>query len=150
VEAFTDIKARKKVIIIDACNSGGFIGNELEAGDGENILDLAARAIRLYANFGDESADIPPWKALVLSAAGERELSYEMGLPYNHGVFTFYLLQSEYDGDLDHDGWVTVTEAFAYTQEMIYRDWNSLFGSSAAFSPHVSGGPVDYVLFEAR
>ena len=158
--AFADIKARRKVIIMDSCNSGGFIGNELEA-DGEppslvsdngNILDLAARAIRLYANFDGGSADIPPWEALVLAAAGEQELSYEMGLPFDQGVFTYYLLESESEGDLNRDGWVTVTEAFSYAQEMIYKHWNyTAYGSSYGyFSPHVSGGPVDYVLFEAR
>jgi hypothetical protein len=160
VGAFSNIKARRKVIILDSCNSGGFIGNELEAdgeppslvGDHENIVDLAARAIRLYANFDGSTADIPPWQALVLAAAGERELSFEMDLPFEHGVLTFYLLQSESFGDLDQDGWVTVTEAFAYAQEMIYRYWNqTAYGSSYGyFSPHVSGGPVDYVLFEAR
>jgi uncharacterized caspase-like protein len=164
VAAFAAIKARKKVIILDSCNSGGFIGNELEAdgepsslveGDG-GIVDLAARAIRLYANFDGSTADIPPWEALVLSASGEREYSYEspvypdMPLLY-HGVFTFYLLEAASDGDLNHDGWVTVTEAFAYAQEMIYRYWNNTaYGFTYGyFSPHVSGGPVDYVLFEA-
>jgi len=159
VAAFAPIAARRKVVIIDACNSGGFIGNELEA-DGEpasliegaeGILALAADAIRLYANFDGSSADIPPWEAIVLSAAGEREFSYELGLPYGHGVFTYYLLKSESEGDANRDGWVTVTEAFAYTKKMIYRDWNYGYGfPSAVFSPHVSGGPVDYVLFEAR
>jgi hypothetical protein len=163
--ALAPIAARKKVIIIDACNSGGFVGNELEA-DGEpasllqdntSIIELAADALRLYANFDGSSADIPPWEAIVLSAAGERELSYEspndfgIGPPYNHGIFTYYLLESETEGDHDRDGWVTVTEAFAYAKEMIYQDWNYGYGfPSAVFSPHVSGGPVDYVLFEAR
>ena len=159
VAAFAPIAARKKVIIIDACNSGGFIGNELEA-DGEpaslvegsdSIVELAAQAIRLWANFDGSSADIPPWEAIVLSAAGERELSYEMGLPYGHGIFTYYLLEAETQSDQDRDGWVTVTEAFAYATKMIYQDWNYGYGfPSAVFSPHVSGGPVDYVLFEAR
>ena len=157
--AFKIIPCRKKVIILDSCNSGGFIGNELEA-DGEpsslvegseSLAELAARAISLYANFDGSSADIPPWEALVLSAAGEREFSYEMGWPYDHGVFTYYLLEAEREGDANRDGWVTVTEAFAYTQKMIYRDWNFDYGfPSDVFSPHVSGGPVDYVLFEAR
>ncbi len=157
--AFADIKARRKVIILDSCNSGGFIGNSLEA-DGEppaltwgneGLLDLASRAIRLYSNFDGSSADIPPSQALVLSASGERESSYEFGLPFNHGIFTYYLLQAETEGDLDHDGLVTVTEAFAYTQDMIYRYWNYGYGYPAdVFSPHVSGGPVDYVLLEAR
>ncbi len=148
------LPCRKKVIILDSCNSGGFIGNGLEV-DGEpaslvegnqGVVDRAARAIRLYANFDGNSADVPPWEALVLSAAGERELSWESSA-YGNGVFTYYLLQAEREGDLNHDGWVTVTEAFAYTQEMIYRYWNN---GGGAFSPHVSGGPVDYVLFEAR
>ena len=160
VDAFADIRARKKVIILDSCNSGGFIGNELEA-DGEppslvegfeSIGELAARAIRLYANFDGSTADIPPWEALVLSASGERESSFESpddwgnGLPLKNGVFTYYLLEAERKGDLNHDGWVTVTEAFAYTQKKIYEDWN--YGDGFPFSPHVSGGPVDYVLFE--
>jgi hypothetical protein len=112
---------------------------------------LLARAVRLYANFDGSSADIPPWEALVISAAGERELSYEMGSPFNHGVFTFYLLEAAQDGDLNGDGWVTATEAFAYARDRVYRFWNLYYGfPSLAFSPHVSGGPVDYVLFEAR
>jgi len=158
VAALRVIPCRKKVIIIDACNSGGFIGNELEvdgepaalAEGSESILELAADAIRLYANFDGSSADIPPWEALVLSAAGERELSLE-GPFYGHGIFTYYLLEAETEGDQDHDGWVTVTEAFAYTQEKLYRDYYlGRFGPYDAYSPHVSGGPVDYVLFEAR
>ena len=159
VAAIQDIPCQKKVVILDSCNSGGFIGNELEA-DGEpsalvegseSLAELAARAIRLYANFDDSTADIPPWEAIVLSAAGEREFSYEYDLPYSHGVFTYYLLKAEREADANWDGWVTVTEAFAYTQKMIYRDWNYGYGfPSAVFSPHVSGGPVDYVLFEAR
>lgn len=163
--AFGPIAARKKVIILDSCNSGGFIGNELEA-DGEpsslvegseSLAELAARAISLYANFDGSSADIPPWEALVLSASGEREFSYEspdkfgLGPKLYNGVFTYYLLEAEREGDANRDGWVTVTEAFAYTQKMIYRDWNFHYGfPSDVFSPHVSGGPVDYVLFEAR
>ncbi len=163
--AFGPIRARKKVIILDSCNSGGFIGNELEA-DGEpsslvegseSLAELAARAISLYANFDGSSADIPPWEALVLSASGEREFSRESpdklgrGPKLYNGVFTYYLLEAEREGDANRDGWVTVTEAFAYTQDCIYRDWNYGYGfPSDVFSPHVSGGPVDYVLFEAR
>jgi hypothetical protein len=157
VDALQAIPCRKKVIILDSCNSGGFIANALEA-DGtppsaaegaEDLGSLLSKSIRMYANFTESSADIPPWKALVISAAGERESSWDAAT-YGHGVFTYYLLEAARQGDANGDGWVTVTEAFAYAKRMIYRDWNSYYGSYYAFSPHVSGGPVDYVLFEAR
>ncbi|OHD73295.1 MAG: hypothetical protein A2V99_01950 [Spirochaetes bacterium RBG_16_67_19] len=155
--ALVPIAARKKVIIIDACNSGGLIGNALEA-DGEpaalaegseDIFALAARAISLYANFDGSSADIPPWEALVLSAAGERELSWESS-DYGHGIFTYYLLEAASKGDHNGDGWITVSEAYGFVQEKLYRNWSLPRGLYYAHAPHVSGGPVDYVLFEAR
>jgi uncharacterized caspase-like protein len=157
IAALRLIPCRKKLIILDACNSGGFIGNELEADgeppslaeDSESAAGQAARAIRLYANFDGSSADIPPWEALVLAAAGERELSYESS-SYGHGVFTYYLLEAESAGDGNADGWVTVTEAYAYVREKIYTNWNRQLGPYYAYAPHVSGGPVDYVLFQAR
>ena len=155
--AFAPIAARKKVIILDSCYSGGYIGNELEA-DGEpsslaegseSIIALAARAVSLYANFDGSSADIPPWEALVLSACGESERSWESS-SYGHGVFTYYLLEAESEGDRNGDGWVTVTEAYDYIQENLYANWSQPLGLYYAYAPHVSGGPVDYVLFEAR
>jgi len=160
--AFSPIRARKKVIILDSCNSGGFIGNGLEADGipqslyepGDSLGERISRALNLYANFDGSSADIPPWEAIVLSASGELESSYESPplIPqYYHGVFTYYLLQADSQGDGNGDGYVTVTEAFDYARRMINRDWNRVNGIyGAAFSPHVSGGPVDYVLFEAR
>lgn len=159
LDAFSAIPCRKKVIILDSCNSGGFIGSALEADStppsaydsSDGVAALAARALKLYANFGETSADILPWEALVLSASGEQEFSYENGSPYYHGVFTYYLLQADQEGDDNGDGWVTATEAFDYARRMINRDWNLYYGfAGMAFYPHVSGGPVDYVLLKAR
>jgi hypothetical protein len=111
----------------------------------------------MYANFDGSSADIPPWDALVISASGERESSYEspdklgQGPLYYHGVFTYFLLQSERNADHNGDGYITVTEAYYYARNRINTEWNLSYGYPVdAFSPHVSGGPVDYVLFEAR
>ncbi len=149
------IPCLKKVIIIDACNSGGFIGNELEAdgipqdytGSTDGFFKNLGKAISLYANFSGDAFDISPQEALVIGAAGEREYSYEAGSPYNHGVFTYFLLETPKKGDLNNDGYVTVTEAYFYVLESIKLNWD---GTSSAFAPHVSGGPVDYVLFKAE
>jgi hypothetical protein len=157
--ALSAIPCRRKVILLDSCNSGGFIGKGLDADGtppsllegGQSRLATLADAISLYANFDGSSADIPPWEALVISASGERELSYEDGSPFNHGIFTYFLLQSESSGDRNGDGFVTVTEAYDYIRTQINNEWNLKYGlPTAVFSPHVSGGPVDYVLFTAR
>jgi hypothetical protein len=65
---------------------------------------------------------------------------------------SYFLLQGLQGSvaDLNHDGHVTVLEAFSYTKAGIDRNWNSDSGIIAAgeiFEPHVSGGPIDFVLF---
>ncbi len=164
IEAFAAIPCRRKVVILDSCYSGGFIGNGLETDGippallegGQSLSASLTEAIALYANFDGGSADIPPWEALVISASGEREYSFESpsesGDPtYNHGVFTYFLLEAERNADRNGDGYVTVTEAYDYVRTKIRTDWNLRNGYAIdAFSPHVSGGPVDYVLFQAR
>ena len=162
--AFAAIPCRRKVLILDSCYSGGFIGNGLESDGtppallegGQSLSASLIEAIALYANFDGSSADIPPWEAMVISASGEREFSCESpadpGDPaYYHGVFTYYLLEAERNGDRNGDGYVTVTEAYDYVRGKIRTDWNLRNGYAIdAFSPHVSGGPVDYVLFQTR
>lgn len=153
-----DIPCNKKVVIIDACNSGGFIGNELESdgtppeydGGTEGFGALLSDAISLYLNYGDAGYDIDPSDAIVLAASGEREVSFESS-QYQHGIFSYFLLESARDGDLDGDGMVTALEAFYYAKEQIEREWNVLFsGAYEQFSPHISGGPVDFYLFDAE
>jgi hypothetical protein len=142
----------KRIVIIDACFSGGFIGNELEVdgippslqdGSENSALDNLIEAIRLYNNFDGSASDINPEDALVIAACGERESSYE-DLGYGHGVMTYFLLESAEEGDRNDDGYITVTEAYDFILHAIQKEWNV---SSSAFAPHVSGGPVDYVLF---
>ncbi|HEB09945.1 MAG TPA: caspase family protein [Spirochaetales bacterium] len=151
-DLIASIPALKKIVIIDACNSGGFIGNKLEVDatppDYSGTEDSSlGQAISLWANFSGEAYDISPYDALVISASGEREYSWEGGVPYNHGFFTYFLLETPDHGDNNGDGYVTVTEAYYYTRTNLL----SLFsGSSKVYAPHVSGGPVDFVLFEAR
>jgi uncharacterized caspase-like protein len=142
----------KKVVIIDACFSGGLIGNELEvdmippslADDSDaGVLEELSYAISLYANFDGSTSDITPENALVIAACGEAESSYEWP-EKNNGVMTYFLLESAVYGDSNNDGYITVLEAYDYIRDSINSSRNP---SSIPFAPHVSGGPVDYILF---
>ena len=150
-----------KVVIIDACNSGGFIagGAEVDAlppdyRNGVSIDRAAvfARALSAYLRYTPAGSGdgLPPSEALVVAAAGADEPSYEYA-PLGHGVFTYFLLEAATRGDLDGDGYVTVMEAYAYAAAGIQEYWNAAFGTQPQlqFLPHVSGGPVDFVLFHS-
>ena len=143
------VPTERKIIILDACNSGGFIGSEVEVDvtpqdsdgeGGEQFLD----AVRKYlAVSGSESVDIPSSEALVITAAGEQEDTYETGT-YGHGVFTYHLLNSRREADGNDDGFVTVGECVNYAASMIEAWW-----TAPSFVPRISGGPVDFVLFSS-
>jgi hypothetical protein len=148
----------RRVVILDTCNSGGFIGNQLEVDwtpqaytGGVNMVGPGTliQAISNYASMQSSPTGLSPYGAQVLSAAGRDELSWEAGNPFSHGIMTYFLLQGLQNStaDLNHDGHVTILEAFAYAQAGVQENWNAAQGSARAFEPHVSGGPVDFVLF---
>jgi hypothetical protein len=155
---FDTISTPRKVLILDTCNSGGFIGNQLEsdwtsAAGSVTVVGpgTLAQAIANYASMQSSPTGLSPYGAQVLSAAGKDELSYESS-SLGHGVLTYYLLQGLQGSlaDLNKDGHVTVLEAFAYAKAGVDQNWNGNSGVIAAqetFEPHVSGGPVDFVLF---
>ncbi len=154
------IAANRKAVILDTCNSGGFIGNSLEAdaiptaslgSSGSISIQALAEALTNFFNFPSSSTGLSPYGgAMVLSAAGRDESCYEAFAPYYHGVMTYYLLQAPQSGDLNHDGHVTVGEAFSLVKAGIQTDWNSSSSVQAAgetFQPRISGGPIDFVLW---
>jgi Caspase domain len=154
------IATNRKAVILDTCNSGGFIGNSLEAdsipaaslGDSGSIsIQALAQALTNYFSFPEPTTGLSPYGgAMVLSAAGRDESCYEASAPYYHGVMTYYLLQAPQSGDLNHDGHVTVGEAFSLVKAGIQTDWNSNGSVQAAgetFEPRISGGPIDFVLW---
>jgi len=138
----------RRIVVLDACNSGGFIGSEAEidllpqnsAEDaGEGFID----AVKKYFDGAvTGNADIPSSKALLITAAGEQEDTYEAEA-LEHGIFTYYFLNAPFEGDSNGDGYVTVGECFYYTSTMIETEWESFF------SPRISGGAVDIVLFKS-
>jgi hypothetical protein len=158
--AFDSIGTPRKVLVLDTCNSGGFIGNTLEVDTTQDPYTGAwplvtpmtwIQAISNYAAMQASPTGISPYGAQVLSAAGRNERSYE-NATLGHGVMTCFLLEGLQGSraDLNRDGHVTVLEAFAYAKAGVDSNWNSNSGviaSSQTFEPHVSGGPVDFVLF---
>ncbi len=142
------VNTTKRVVILDACNSGGFIGSEAEidlvpqnSNSGEEA-SFADAVQKYFSNTVSDPADIPASKALVLTAAGEQEDTYETS-ELEHGIFTYYLLHAPFEADANTDGFVTAGECFNYASLMIERQW-------AFFKPRISGGPVDFVLFRTR
>jgi hypothetical protein len=158
--AFGALATPRKVLILDACNSGGFIGNSLEVDvtqdpftGGWPLVTPATwiEAISNYSSLQASPTGLSPYGAQVLSSAGRNELSFE-NATLGHGVMTCFLLQGLQGSraDLNGDGHVTVLEAFAFAKAGVDRNWNSdqgVISSSATFEPHISGGPVDFVLF---
>ncbi len=146
----------KKVVIIDACNSGGFIGQEYDydalnseySSTDETNSGIISNTLQAF--FSPKTGDIPPSSAIVLSAAGEQEVSWESGT-YGHGVFTYALLNAFTDSDNNRDGYIDTGELYYYACEFIEVFWNSIAPGDEEFQymPHISGGPVDYILFEA-
>jgi len=159
----TYIPTSKRVVTLDTCYSGGFIGDTLEVdivADDTNTsskktsysvsASTIASAIANYAGYTSYSSDgISPGKALVVSACGAGEYSTETD-GYGHGVMTYFLLNTLSKADLNGDGSVTVLEWYSLAKAGVDEDWNSLswvkyYGY--CMEPRVSGGPVDYVLF---
>ena len=152
-ELIRTIPCARRVVILDACFSGGFVSNPLDAqaippdySDGSyGIFEILGNAFYLYANFQDFGSDIPPGEALVIAASGEQDFAYESG---GNGVMTTYLLESAANGDRNRDGFVTVSESYYYIYRNIDENFNAVaWPYSDVFFPHTSGGPVDYILF---
>jgi hypothetical protein len=167
----SEIRSNMKTVIIDACNSGGFIGASpqfdmvpqdyrgtslgFSLNRGVNNRSSLSSAFSLYFSYtSQDNIDVPSSKAIVLAAAGEQEFSYEYtgSAEPENGVFTYFFLESEMKGDRNGDGYITLLEAYAYTVNQIQKTWNEKYGigSSLNFLPHISGGAVDYVLFESN
>ena len=153
------IASKRKVVILDTCNSGGFIGNTLEAdaipaaslgSSGSISLQALAQALGSFLSFTTSTPSLSPYGgAMVFSAAGRDESCYETPT-WGHGVMTYFLIQAQQSGDLNHDGHVTVDEAFSLVKAGIETDWNgnpTVQAAGEQFEPRISGGPIDFVLW---
>lgn len=104
------------MIILDSCFSGGAVkgvrslwtGAPPREGDG-----FEADLVRPDAATRD--LDGLAKCVVAMMAADDHEYAYELGHPFDHGLFTYFLLEAMRGvGDLNGDGFTTAEECFAY------------------------------------
>jgi uncharacterized caspase-like protein len=105
------LDAKKIVVIIDACFSGGFFkGSDMQA---RTVPGPEPRELIDTLN-----GDLAKQGYIVLSASDDDEICAESAILQN-GVFTFYLVEgmsktNSFPADLDNDDKVSAEEAYTY------------------------------------
>jgi uncharacterized caspase-like protein len=123
------IKARRVIVLADACHAGGVgasfdIARRGVAGPESNRI---SRGLQNLSTIGDGIA--------VLSASDDKQLSAESArFGGGHGVFTWYLLSGlRGEADYSRDGRVTLGELIPYVSEQVRR------ATANAQSPTIAG-----------
>ena len=123
------------VVALDACYSGGQIRTSIGRvkalstcyypmkGDGFAV-DLKRLRLRLK-DLGDLDREV-----VILTSSAENELSWELGPPFSHGLFTYYFLEAmrgKADIEGNEDGMVSAEECFFYLSPRV-REISRLYG----------------------
>lgn len=132
------IKAKKVVVIADACHSGG-VGQSFDIARRSNRsveINPISASFQNLSQIGDGIA--------VISASDEKQYSQE-GLTWGggHGVFTYSLLKGlQGDADYNKDGRVTLGELIPYLSEKVRRETKNAQCPTVAgkFDPALSIG----------
>jgi uncharacterized caspase-like protein len=133
------IKAKKVVVIADACHSGG-VGQSFDiARRGNRSIEInpISSGLQNLSQVGDGVA--------VISASDDKQFSQEGQQWGNgHGVFTYYLLRGlNGDADYNKDGHITLGELIPYLSEKVRRETKNAQSPTVAgkFDPALSIGP---------
>ena len=124
------IKAKKVVVIADACHSGGVgqaYDSNVRINRGIAEVNPISSGLQNLSRIGDGIC--------VISASDEKQLSQESEMwGGGHGVFTYFLLEGLNGGaDYNRDGLVTLGELIPYLSEQVRRETKN------AQSPTVAG-----------
>jgi Caspase domain len=123
------VKAKKVVVIADACHSGG-IGQAFDVARRTNRaikVNPISSGLQNLSKIGDG--------VCVISASDEKQLSQEsQNWGGGHGVFTYFLLKGlEGEADYNNDNRVTLGELIPFLSEKVRRE------TSNSQSPVVAG-----------
>lgn len=147
----------RPLLILDACNTGGLIGERRTVSlhapvgatyTGRRISGARALldAVTVWAQ--TETADLQPEDAAVLSAAGEVELAWESE-SIGQGFFTAGLaeaLANPAAADRYRDGMLTLTELYRYARDYLDRTWNAQAILGDRYRPRLMTGASDPVV----
>jgi len=148
----TETKARKKVVVIDACHSGLLEDpNELLSANvaGEKNVTQTGRGLIVLKDQNKQiDAEVLQGAFMtinrgegitIIAASGGQELAYE-DKQYQNGLFTYSFLEGIKSGnaDLDKDKSITLTEMKSYVEKRVLnlsngkqrptnRRWNNYF-----------------------
>ncbi|MBI9106887.1 MAG: caspase family protein [Spirochaetales bacterium] len=149
------VPAVSRMVILDSCYSGGFIGDgfTLDTTAADYIkYDFSssfqpAETLSLYLAYSPSTNDLPQSSFSIMAASGENEESYESP-SIGHGYFTYFLLKSPSGADYNFDGYISFIEAYKYTAlsiDAIVNTGNATYD----YLPHIAAFPLDPVLFKA-
>jgi hypothetical protein len=135
------LKAKRVVIMIDSCFSGGIGAGTVASSKGlPSQTNLGIGTADLQA--GDSFVqDVNKPGRVVLMASAANQGSWEFS-ELEHGVFTYYLIQalSSTTADTNHNGWVSAEEAFNYLANRVDNYVLSRTGDHQ--NPQLSDGVV--------
>ncbi|MFO7709167.1 MAG: caspase family protein [Desulfobacterales bacterium] len=132
------IKARKVIVITDACHAGG-VGNAFDvarrSGRGMTVVAVSS-SLQALSKISDG--------VCIISASDDNQLSQE-GARWGggHGVFTFNLLKGlQGEADYNRDGTVTLGELIPFLSEQVRRETRNAQTPTVAgrFDPALSIG----------
>lgn len=154
----SELPTENKTVIIDACFSGGFIGNGFTFSNilPDYTLNESAAAfapiesMKLYSGYATNGTDLTQSDFAVLTASGADEESFETST-LNHGIFTYFLLKTSANADFNSDGYISLSEAWSYISFSIDSFWNEseYVSTTQHYMTNIAAFPVDPVLFKA-
>lgn len=113
-KAISSARAKKVLLIVDACHSGG-LGLAANIGRRGGQAALTNKLLQELSMSRDGVA--------ILSASSASEFSQEGPSWDGHGVFTYHLVKGlQGAGDLDKDGIVTIREVYEYVYRKVAED----------------------------
>jgi hypothetical protein len=123
------IKARRVIVIADACHAGG-----VGSGFADRTRSIAIEGASAVTGGIENLSKVNDGVAVITSAA-DNQLSLESERwGGGHGVFTYFLLKGlQGEADYNHDGKVTLGELSLYLSEQVRRETRS------EQSPEVAG-----------
>ena len=132
------IKARKVIVITDACHAGG-VGQGFDvarrAGRGVNVFPISS-SLQNLSNINDG--------VCIISASDDNQFSQESAQwGGGHGVFTFHLIEGlKGKADYNKDGVVTLGEIIPFLSEQVRRETRNAQAPTVAgrFDPALSIG----------